>query len=207
MITVNAGPCTVDVHNNAGILVSGGADSAILLYILLKYSTEPVTVYTLASKIKQRSSLYYSSKVIDKCLELTKKEFIYQKIIYVQQQNLKNLFLNPDNDWREKKISIIYNAETQIPPYEVVELFQSKLDREIINLRNPNIVHKLYLNNMHYRPFKNINKKQIFEIYNFFNVIDELFPLTRSCEDLTLFDKHCGHCWWCEERLWGFNNL
>lgn len=35
----------------------------------------------------------------------------------------------------------------------------------------------------------------------------ELYALTISCESLTDPDPiHCGDCWWCEERKWGFGN-
>jgi len=50
-------------------------------------------------------------------------------------------------------------------------------------------------------------------MYTELDVMDSLFPVTRSCEwkesmggdDPGL--EHCGTCWWCEERLWAFNKL
>jgi 7-cyano-7-deazaguanine synthase in queuosine biosynthesis len=36
----------------------------------------------------------------------------------------------------------------------------------------------------------------------------KIFPITRSCESWTNdFSKHCGECWWCKEREWGFGRL
>ena len=36
-----------------------------------------------------------------------------------------------------------------------------------------------------------------------------LFPVTRSCElkGKLEYYGHCGKCWWCEERQWGFDQL
>jgi hypothetical protein len=70
--------------------------------------------------------------------------------------------------------------------------------------------------NYSYRPFVNIDKKGICELYNNLGVLDELFPLTHSCENYNEhtmmqldLSKHCGLscCWWCQERLWGFGKL
>ena len=46
-------------------------------------------------------------------------------------------------------------------------------------------------------------------------IVDELFPLTRSCESeekgQQMLDggpeEHCGKCWWCLERQWAFGRL
>ena len=54
----------------------------------------------------------------------------------------------------------------------------------------------------------NIDKKGVAELYDYFGLMDTLFPLTRSCEDWTDdFSAHCGKCWFCLERLWGFGKL
>jgi 7-cyano-7-deazaguanine synthase in queuosine biosynthesis len=60
-----------------------------------------------------------------------------------------------------------------------------------------------------YRPFANLDKKGIAELYEHFNLMDTLFPITKSCEAKT-YDwttPHCGTCWWCHERQWGFGRL
>jgi len=51
----------------------------------------------------------------------------------------------------------------------------------------------------------NVDKKGVHEHYVRLGVLEELFPLTRSCEiHTTDFSEHCGECWFCKERLWGF---
>ena len=59
-----------------------------------------------------------------------------------------------------------------------------------------------------YSPLINIDKKGVKELYEHFGVLDTLFPLTRSCENWTDdFSSHCGVCWFCLERLWGFGRI
>jgi len=59
-----------------------------------------------------------------------------------------------------------------------------------------------------YSPLINIDKKGVKELYEYFGVLDSLFPLTRSCENWTDdFSSHCGVCWFCLERLWGFGRI
>ena len=58
------------------------------------------------------------------------------------------------------------------------------------------------------RPLINIDKKGVREHYVTQGVLEELFPLTRSCETHTTdFSEHCGECWFCRERQWGFGRL
>jgi 7-cyano-7-deazaguanine synthase in queuosine biosynthesis len=44
-------------------------------------------------------------------------------------------------------------------------------------------------------------------LYRELAVEQELFPFTRSCETDAHTTGHCGHCWWCKERLWAFGYL
>ena len=68
------------------------------------------------------------------------------------------------------------------------------------------------LQRVHYiNPFFVINKKWEAEVYKDLNLLDTLFPLTRSCEgsdyETGNYTFHCGKCWWCEERMWAFGRL
>ncbi len=65
------------------------------------------------------------------------------------------------------------------------------------------------------QPFTNIDKRAVYQLYAINNVVDDLFPLTRSCESdakgQQILDggpeEHCGKCWWCLERQWAFGRL
>ncbi len=69
---------------------------------------------------------------------------------------------------------------------------------------------------LRYMPFVNVDNKAIHELYMLFDVLDDLFPLTYSCENYNEhtmaqldLSKHCGLncCWGCQERLWAFGKL
>jgi 7-cyano-7-deazaguanine synthase in queuosine biosynthesis len=55
----------------------------------------------------------------------------------------------------------------------------------------------------------NFNKQDIAEVFKKLDLLDTLFPLTKSCEKKTMAvdDPHCKTCWWCLERQWGFNRF
>ena len=59
-----------------------------------------------------------------------------------------------------------------------------------------------------FSPLINVDKKAVAELYEYYGLLDTLFPITRSCEDWTTdFSSHCGVCWFCLERKWGFGKL
>ena len=58
------------------------------------------------------------------------------------------------------------------------------------------------------RPLYKINKRFIADIYRQFDLTENLFPMTWSCEgskELTNdYTIPCEECWWCWEREWAF---
>lgn len=192
----------IHIHDGPiGISASGGADSSVLLYILMKYSTGPVHIFTCSSKFKNYSSASTSTQVIDQCIQLTDNNNIIHHTHYVDEQTIENLFYETQFDY----INCLYTAITKNPCQEVTDSFKNRVTEFE---RDPRSIKPLYsLDNKIYMPFSNIDKKEIYNIYKELNLLDTLFPLTRSCESLTLRKGHCGECWWCEERLWGFGKL
>lgn len=60
-------------------------------------------------------------------------------------------------------------------------------------------------------PFANLDKTAVKDMYEFYNVIDTLYPVTYSCEIVPESKTdpliHCRHCFFCLERWWGFNRI
>ena len=61
-------------------------------------------------------------------------------------------------------------------------------------------------------PFINKDKLASYKAYKDYNVIDSLYPYTMSCEHLSPNkpseqQQHCGHCFFCLERLYAFKRL
>lgn len=190
-----------------GISHSGGADSAILLYILMKYHSEPIHVFTCASKEKFRVAPHVALNVISKCMDLTGRKDIYHHTHYVDRQDLANLFDYQNYLYNLNLVRHIYTGATALPPLEVCESFKNGV--VLLNRRDPNVIRPLRAgkNNEYYTPFFNHNKHDIFMLYEKLGVLEDIFPITRSCESLELTSGHCGSCWWCEERAWAFGRL
>lgn len=223
-------------YQNVGIKMSGGADSSLIAYMLCKYivthnNNIQLHAITLDNPIKPYQ-VQYAKNVIrwlenqfdikfsshttniaskDDAMEDEQEFLLYDcyhqhsldchfmgvtgnPIDYTQNQTLEKEW-----HWRDQgrdlvqtyaehdsyllKDALIYNAYNLMPPIT-----------EII-IRS-------------FTPFANVDKRCIAELYDYFELTDTLFPITRSCErETTDFSSHCGTCWWCGEREYAFGKL
>jgi hypothetical protein len=215
MNSITVANVNIDIHDGPlGISVSGGADSAIMLYILMKYAPGPIHVYTCVSKVKNRTAPYTALDVIGKCIDMTgrKDNEIFHHSSFVDKSYIDNMYFLCRNDLDNNVINYVYTGLTTWPPLEVRDSFNIRPHRKegvYVEDREPEIEKPVYAgrDNKFYAPFRNVNKSVICEAYKELNVLEELFPITRSCESFTLTKGHCGECWWCEERQWGFGRL
>ncbi len=207
----------LDIYDGpVGIMVSGGADSAILLYHLMKHSKDKIHIFSLGNNDKRRLNLSIATQVVEKCIQLTGNINIEHHINYCETQTLNSLLVMPKQFIEEKRIKIVYNGVTANPPKKVLDTFKLK-SLEID--RDPNVERDVFTSDgLWYSPWTNIDKKIIASMFKEENLIETLFSITRSCAyDPThhyfienVKDPgygHCGGCWWCEEREWAFGRL
>ena len=214
--SINCAGTNLDIYDgNIGIMVSGGVDSAILLYYLMKHSNETIHIYTLASNLKYRRNAIIAPRVVEKCIELTGNINVVHHISY--NENAGPGILKFKAEWEEealtRMISIGYGGVTMNPPDAIADSFAPELDREL-SRSDSGDNDLFYSDNKFYAPWANTNKKGIAKMYREENLMDSLFPITRSCEynpTCEYFDEikdpqlgHCGECWWCKEREWAF---
>tara|TARA_Y100000389_G_scaffold204763_1_gene259449 strand:- start:59 stop:706 length:648 start_codon:yes stop_codon:yes gene_type:complete len=192
-----------------GMKISGGADSAIVLYMLSKYVTEnntgakiiPITVNHEGKDYQEQ----FAKQVVAHCKEVfgdifeqhqTARNYTPDTYASTQQDLVESLYEN-------NIIECHYVGITRDPPKDIVNTFGLKGPADD---RSPGQHRQQVLDNRIYRPLINIDKKGVAELYDTFAVMDTLFPLTRSCEEFTSnFSKHCETgCWFCQERYWGF---
>lgn len=194
-----------------GISVSGGADSALLLYFLLKYTNNTLHIFSLASQQKRLTTTKAAIDVISRCAELTGNYNFVHHIKYATEQTKENLFSIPRLFLQNSTIKFMYTGVTKNPPLQITDGFNnSNTEHEE---RNPNVKRNIQ-NGDFFAPWTNIDKKDICKIYEKYNLINSLYLHTRSCEwtiDMggvpDPHNGHCGVCWWCEEREWGFGKL
>jgi 7-cyano-7-deazaguanine synthase in queuosine biosynthesis len=214
--------CNVNlkIYNGpVGITCSGGADSSLLLYFLMKYSIDKIYIFTIGNKEKEFKNITVTNNVIQKCIELTKNINIEHYSVFYDTQTLENILEKPNYYIEKKLINILYTGVTANPPKHITDTFISKVSqrqlrsREELAIRDPlkkrNLLHAT---NTIYTPWYNIDKYKIAEIYKKYTLLDNLFNYTRSCEwepgKIDISNPgldHCGVCWWCQEREWGFS--
>ena len=191
-----------------GVLCSGGADSSLVLYLLMKYSKHPIHILTLSHAKKHFTNSITINYIVQWCIKKTNNTNVHQHIWFADEQTNLKLSSLPAQMLSDKVFETLYIGDTCYPPDEInrqfasngKDVFQSMKDR------NPNVIRKPRIGPWYY-PFTNHNKKKIAEIYNTENIM-ELFSYTRSCESLNdIGTQHCGECWWCQERKWAFGKL
>lgn len=216
----NSGVSFDIINGVKAINVSGGADSALMLYILMSNVNETIHILTLGNSRRGRKNVRAAMNVVEKCIQLTGNHNIIHYNNYTNVQSDETLF---EMCMRYKDtIDVLYAGMTMNPPLDVTQKFNLAVTEKH---RNPGQKKSNYVEipswpeKIFYMPWVNIDKRTIASLYEELNILEELFPLTRSCE-YDPMDKffvenktddpgmgHCGECWWCEERQWGFGRL
>jgi 7-cyano-7-deazaguanine synthase in queuosine biosynthesis len=202
---------TLDIYEGPiGVMVSGGADSAILLCLLMKYNTGPIYVFTTGHVEKRCLNVVHATKVIHKCMQLTGNSNILHRINYCETSAGYRDAVSSVTEGTEDIITKYYSGITANPPESVIDTFvKTPISAGIDITRDPMTTYPTLKYDKLYQPWINIDKSVIAKIYDM-NNLRELFAVTRSCECFHAEDEptiHCGECWWCQERQWGFGSL
>lgn len=215
--TVDILGVNLDIYSGpVGISVSGGADSAILLYHLMNNKKDDkIYIFSTGNNEKKRLNIKVSTNVVEKCIQLTNNSNVEHHLTYCEEQDEMALFPKLDFYFNNNLVNIIYTGTTENPPTIVTNKFReevTQLYREA-DLGEKSTIHY----DKFYTPWINVNKSKIAEMYISEKLMENLFPLTRSCEynpNESFFANiedpglgHCGKCWWCEERAWAFKRL
>lgn len=225
-----------NLNGNIAVRVSGGADSAILLILICDQIRKlnlqgEVTIYpalctfpnpgTYGKEIIKLASeqvllfareAYPDIRIKDQIQYpiTSSKDMSLEMVRSIYLKELKTGFRYMLK--QEYNIDLIFEGSNRNPSYQEALEFDSEwIEDDVWNFRmsdrdseNDSIASMNV-------PFWKINKKQIAKIYEYYNLTDTLFPLTWSCESKKehngWWTYHCGKCWWCKERMWGFGRL
>lgn len=205
-----------------GIKISGGADSAIVCYMLAKYLKEErpdAEIFPITGISDTRPyNKIFTERIIRKITDLTGFNFSKHYSMQVKTDSSKNYIDGQqelvNHATEQEGITCNVSGITCNPTKEdAPNLFSGKmLTKAPTDNRTRSIIKKEQFvfdgSKLLMKPLVNTDKKGVAEHYINNNVLEELFPLTRSCELRTHdFTKHCGECWFCQERLWGFGKL
>ena len=208
-------------HTNICISISGGADSAILLYMLINYCEEyrpdaEIHIITASNPLKGWKNAKWSTNVIDTILHLTKTNLIKSHhTVYSEEDPRQELTSTEKMIQIKHGVTFIIDGTTQNPAVEISNTFGPPT----LKKRNPGHGRDIWWTSdtgvKYFVPFMHVDKRMVAHLYKHFDMLDALFLFTRSCEwhNSNTFDSpnpgdgHCGKCWWCKEREWAFGRL
>lgn len=203
-------------HKRIAVMLSGGPDSALLTYLLIKTIQQeqldtqifPVT----AELLKRPFNIRYSKLVLDRLADITGYDKFGAHLIFEIPAHLcldddVKISIMRENTTRfahEYDLERYYNGQTKNPPPEVELLRQDRmLDRDTPEEDGK----KLETKSVSW-PLLFTNKRGLSDLYRQHDLLETLFPYTRSCEGETEETNNhttaCERCWWCRERFWGF---
>lgn len=216
---------------NLAISLSGGADSALLTFILCSMITENQTIHVI------NHTRMWKTRPWQQWDALRVFDFIktrYQKINFVFHKN----FIAPDIEYGNigpvlkdeygknvsgdniqqrsfaeyicfyHNIDAYFNAVTRNP-----RNIKGMVERDIDPTEaNKHLEFMIHMNKVVSHPFRFVDKSWIVAQYKKLNIM-ELFELTRSCEgefpNITYesyvpnqYVPLCNECFWCQERRW-----
>ncbi len=197
-------PCELPVKKRVFLHLSGGADSALLLYLL-------------ADKIKKENldaqidcfMIYDKIEMKLQCEILV--DYLTDLFPTVKFRLISKYFERNGNN----KASEIYRLKLEVlESYDMPEEDTSFLLG--ITKIYPGAIKKYNGGDSHtrdgrkwigrsYVPFSHLDKNDLAKIYNEL-MLDKLFSLTHSCNTKAPIE-HCGKCYPCIERLGAFGKL
>jgi hypothetical protein len=213
----------IDIPDNVkkiGILLSGGADSAILLYILCKHIQEnnlDVTVLPITSCVIAKPVMVEGTfRVTNKIRELFNYNipFLLDNFLYFRGRKVfKYDIVAQINLLKEGVVDYLIGAGTTFASEEVLKQNNMWDDRPVYRALDYVPTHYDYLipgNDKYkiYKPFLRVDKKFVAEMYDLYGVRESLLSVTKSCiANFSMsegWSKPCKTCWWCKERFWAF---
>jgi len=224
MKTITIDNLNIDLHDgNIGVAVSGGADSALLLYILMKNITAPISIVSCGNGLTNNQEPVNALKITNEVMKLTGKKNIYFTTHWAENKQLNSTF-QKELLVDILKLDVMYFGFTRPPPKDEIVNFDIQnvaaaggtdkgLTRQTYLPVGSDLVSIFGSKAEGFKlpvsiasPFINVNKKEIAKLYKILD-IEHMYSMTRSCESLTVLDAHCGECWWCKERVWAFGKL
>ena len=196
-------------YKNIGIQVSGGADSSLLLYCLVKMLNErgqadsvkiwPCSLYD--TELPETKSPEIAQNVIDWVKKQPGGQCIQELYVTTHAQTdhsvSKDAFLSPVRKYLVKHMEcevVIVGTNQGMPGNERPVVDPNFRGQKLIELGEKE--HDAL-------PWAPVDKKFIAAQYKKLG-IEELSLITNSC--VYSSETPCKECWWCEERYWAFGS-
>lgn len=177
-----------------GIMLSGGLDSAVLLYLILKQD-RTIDIQPFSMR-KHDHSFEYVNKIIDYFNKQFDIDMPYT--ILVGDPNvhhrMQSTLATGEVFIKHPEINYLFNGINQNPPQPWGNPDWEYPNRPAVGYTVPRMKF----------PFLHLYKTDIVSLM-FEHGQEELMNLTHTCTELT--DGRCGECFQCNERAWAFDQL
>ena len=189
-------PVKVEVPYNKkiGVFVSGGWDSAVLLYLIwdkcIKQGNK-IHIYTVP---KLDGAVKYAEQVINWCRH---KLFSY----HVKQQIVGDISAdNPSSYVRSGVMEVLESGEVDIVYVAVTKYYDGmEPDQERVFTSGTSYEYIVR------QPFADMTKDETVQLAFDLDIADDIMDITHSCTELD--EGRCGYCPWCKERVWAFEKV
>lgn len=192
----NVLPVKVDVPygKRIGVFVSGGWDSAVLLYMVwsqcLKQGNELV-IYTVP---KLDGAVKYAEQVVEWCRYKLIASRVEHKIVGDVSANDPSSYVTNGivEVLTEKDADIVYVAVTKY--YEGMNPDHARQHASQYNAEHVCL-----------QPFSDLTKDHTVQLAFDLGIADDIMDITHSCTEQN--EGRCECCHWCKEREWAFNKI
>jgi len=209
------------------LALSGGTDSAALFYLICKHSPNaevipfsceeaynPYDIQAAENVVEFMKSKFPNSNIkdlvkgkYDESLDYTSAYHLKRNLNAGAVSKSVQLDMQRDKLLEENPNAVFFQGMTKNPPISVQEQYPLMKENAEVR-RNVDTLSTQYGKNG-YRPFINVDKKFVADIFKKENLMNTLFPLTRSCVGnvwtTNLCTKECHRCFWCYEKKWAFD--
>lgn len=174
------------------LMVSGGFDSAVLLYLLCASGAKEVSCFT----IEHMNSGHYAGLVVDSIKQKFPDVSIEHEILEKTSEEVFHM-INQGYGSVIKRGYFLFEAATKNPSVEDMP--------DLVEHRPPR--GKDYPRHLMDCPFLDTTKAEIIALAHEHGILDDLAAITHTCTET--HGERCGECWQCIERKISFakNNL
>ena len=186
-----------DNMDKVALYLSGGADSALLLYFLSQLDVEIYPINGYDTTTPDIDSPTAARNIIDHIRNKNNSNNIKDLLVYPYNpdQNSKYTNMKPVRRYLEQQMDVSYwmFGTSLGMPDDPRPTFASEPDLyELINRWDDVLF-----------PWATVNKSFIAAQYDKFG-LKELSNMTNSCIHSGI--SPCKECWWCRERYWAFGS-
>jgi hypothetical protein len=227
-------------HRNIAVRLSGGPDSAIIYHAVCDfYKDDPsanIYPYTMASPLRPHA-IRKAQDVIRIVNRLTGRMATQHYTLFHDNHNAQNAWDINSHEYTQgqEDLEAIVFDELEIdaryagmsincPAFDMMQMvttMSDNLDQTacLKSLETRDVSRDVstatticnFGNITMYLPFAESDKRVVYSVYQDYNVLDELYPYTWSCENDMQAQhtdpEHCGTCYFCLERLYAFGKL